>query len=57
MKKLLWVCLFLLTVSLTWAQHNIRGVVKVSQGEPIIDANVIEKGTKNGMITDDTVRR
>ena len=52
MKKLLWVCLFLLAVSLTWAQQNIQGVVKDAQGEPIIGANVIEKGTRNGMITD-----
>lgn len=33
-------------------QHSIRGTVKDSKGEPIIGANVVEKGTTNGIITD-----
>ena len=51
-KKLVWVCLCLLSMSMAWAQQNIRGVVKDTQGEPVIGANVIEKGTRNGAITD-----
>ncbi len=33
-------------------EHRVSGVVKDEKGEPIIGANVIEKGTTNGMITD-----
>jgi TonB-linked SusC/RagA family outer membrane protein len=32
--------------------HNIKGIVTDNRGEPIIGANVIEKGTTNGIITD-----
>ena len=31
---------------------KIKGVVRDETGEPIIGANVIEKGTSNGLITD-----
>ena len=31
---------------------TIKGVVKDKTGEPIIGANVLEKGTTNGVITD-----
>ena len=31
---------------------KITGVVVDSKGEPIIGANVVEKGTQNGTITD-----
>jgi len=37
---------------LAWAQQNIRGVVSDVRGEPIPGANVIEKGTSNGVVTD-----
>jgi len=33
-------------------QTSIRGTVKDATGEPIIGANVLEKGTTNGVITD-----
>lgn len=33
-------------------QKNIRGIVLDNQGDPIIGANVVEKGTTNGVITD-----
>jgi TonB-linked SusC/RagA family outer membrane protein len=33
-------------------QRKISGVVKDEKGEPIIGANVVEKGTTNGIITD-----
>jgi len=31
---------------------NIKGIVKDANGEPIIGANVVEKGTTNGTVTD-----
>ena len=35
--------------------HQINGVVIDKNGEPIIGANIMEKGTSNGTITDLTV--
>jgi len=32
--------------------HQIKGIVTDERGEPIIGANVVEKGTTNGVITD-----
>ena len=32
--------------------HTISGVVKDERGEPVIGANIIEKGTTNGTVTD-----
>ena len=51
-KKLLLVCLCFLSIQWIWAQQNIRGVVRDVQGEPVVGANVVEKGTTNGTITD-----
>ena len=51
-QKLLLVCLCMLSMSWAWAQQNIRGTVKDVQGEPIIGANIVERGTTNGTITD-----
>ena len=34
------------------AQETVRGVVTDAAGEPLIGANVVEKGTTNGTITD-----
>ena len=36
----------------TLQQKTVRGTVKDAQGDPIIGANIIEKGTTNGTITD-----
>lgn len=45
-------CCLLGTVGL-WAQSvSVQGVVTDPNGEPIIGANVVEKGTTNGSITD-----
>lgn len=33
-------------------KQNVRGTVTDARGEPVIGANVIEKGTNNGVITD-----
>lgn len=38
--------------SVTQQQKTIKGVVKDAKGEPIIGANVMVKGTTNGVITD-----
>lgn len=38
--------------TLSYAQHVVSGVVKDVTGEPVIGANVVEKGTTNGSITD-----
>ena len=46
-------CLLLLFPTLAFAQKfTISGQVKDTQGEPVIGANVIIKGTTNGTITD-----
>ena len=39
-------------VAMVQQQVNLRGTVKDANGEPIIGANVLEKGTTNGIITD-----
>lgn len=47
------VFLFLVfATTLSHAQHTVLGVIKDTAGEPIIGANVVEKGTTNGSITD-----
>lgn len=33
-------------------QISVRGIVKDQMGEPVIGANVLVKGTSNGVITD-----
>lgn len=43
--------LFMCAATNSWSQQSIRGTVKDTKGEPIIGANVIEKGTTNGSIT------
>lgn len=43
---------FFLSVHLFAQQQSVRGTVNDANGEPIIGANVLEKGTTNGVITD-----
>ena len=38
-------------LSVNAVAQNITGTVKDSQGEPIIGASVVEKGTSNGVVT------
>ncbi len=47
------VILFMLFAGSAYAQNTIqiRGIVTDSQGEPVTGANVLEKGTTNGVIT------
>ena len=47
---LLWAAMLLSTM--TFAQSDITGTVVDPEGEPIIGATVMEKGTSNGVITD-----
>lgn len=44
--------LMLLTTTLLAQQQSVKGTVTDVNGEPIIGANVVEKGTTNGVITD-----
>lgn len=44
--------LLLTTIQLTFSQKEITGTVKDDFGEPLFGVNVIEKNTKNGVITD-----
>ncbi len=52
--NILLICLFiLLNVSFAQAQETyVKGVVKDQLGLPISGVNIIEKGTKNGVVTD-----
>mgnify|MGYP003436599372 CR=1 FL=1 len=43
---------FLVSVDSIAQQITVNGVVLDSQGEPIIGANILVKGTSNGTITD-----
>ena len=56
MRKCKFFCLFLLLAvsgfTGLWAQQIVQGVVNDASGLPVIGANVIEKGTANGVITD-----
>lgn len=46
-------CILLISVLSVFAQQiQVTGLVKDTFGEPIIGANIIEKGTTNGVITD-----
>ncbi len=53
MKKVLLLFALLLSASLTWATITVTGVITSAEdGEPVIGASVLEKGTSNGTITD-----
>lgn len=45
-------CIFFCSLSLLAQTKEVRGKVTDTSGEPIIGANVLEKGTTNGIITD-----
>lgn len=52
-KRLLAVlCFFMVGISATWAQQTIKGTVIGTDDEPIIGANILEKGSTNGTVTD-----
>lgn len=45
-------CLSVFATTPSYGQYSVSGFVKDVFGEPIIGANVVEKGTTNGTITD-----
>lgn len=51
-KLLMIVCVLLTGVGTAWSQMQVKGIVVTTSGETIIGANVLEKGTTNGVITD-----
>lgn len=50
--KLFVFCVLVVPLSLFAQTKVIKGVVTDSSGEPLIGVNIVEKGTKNGTITD-----
>lgn len=53
MKKVLLLITCLMMAAMTWASMPVAGVVtSADDGEPVIGASVLEKGTSNGTITD-----
>jgi TonB-linked SusC/RagA family outer membrane protein len=50
--RIMTVLLFVFSSFSVYAQTTVKGIVTDQQGEPIIGASVIEKGTTNGVITD-----
>lgn len=50
--KLFMFCALVVPLSLFAQTKIIKGVVADSSGEPLIGVNIVEKGTKNGTITD-----
>ena len=52
MKLLSSIMIFLFSAGFLMAQKSISGTVKDDQGEVVIGANVVEKGTTNGTVTD-----
>lgn len=52
-KNLLFLLMFFLSVSVWGQNRQVKGqVVSAADGEPIIGASVVEKGTKNGIVSD-----
>lgn len=51
-RMFVFVCLLVIGAGTAWSQLNVKGAVVTSSGETIIGANVLEKGTMNGVITD-----
>ena len=51
-KLLMLLCMFLCSVATAFAQKTVTGTVMDETGMAVIGANVLEKGTSNGVITD-----
>ncbi len=52
MSRKLLVCFFFFACSIAWAQKEVSGTVKDSQGVPLPGVNVVVKGTTTGVSTD-----
>ena len=51
-KVLLGLALLLMSATLAMAQRSVTGKVTDEQGEPLIGATVLVKGTNSGTVTD-----
>lgn len=51
-KLLMLLCMFLCSFTMAFAQKTVKGTVLDETGSSVIGANVLEKGTTNGTITD-----
>ena len=51
MKKKLFLCSLFFCLYIPWAMAQVKGTVKDSDGEALIGASVVEKGTTNGTAT------
>ncbi|MDO5981145.1 TonB-dependent receptor [Flavivirga spongiicola] len=51
MKKTTLLFLLIFSVSFTFAQQNVSGLISDSSGIPIAGVNVVEKGTTNGVVS------
>ena len=52
LKRLILSTMLMFCCAIIYAQTELKGTVVDANGEPIIGASVIEKGTKNGRVTD-----
>ena len=52
LKRLILSTMLMFCCSILFAQTECSGTIVDANGEPIIGASVIEKGTKNGTVTD-----
>ena len=52
LKRLILSTMLMFCCAIIYAQTELKGTVVDANGEPIIGASVIEKGTKNGTVTD-----
>jgi iron complex outermembrane recepter protein len=52
MKKLLTIMLLLFGVFYGYSQKSVTGAVNDNNGQPVVGANIVEKGTSNGTTTD-----
>jgi len=51
-KVLFLLCICVCSVSLFAQVRGVRGTIMDASGEPVIGANIVEKGTMNGTVSD-----
>ena len=52
LRKIILSLMALLASTIMYAQTEVTGTVVDAEGEPVIGATVMEKGTSNGTVTD-----
>lgn len=52
MKKTILSLLLFCSISFAFAQTTVSGIVKDNNGDAVPGANIVEKGTTNGTVTD-----